>query len=65
MSSKSRPLGDIECGIIRSVNTVRGGFLVDAEALLAAPLKRASVDAIVCQAQPHPCHSQLGAHHHG
>ncbi|MER8544993.1 hypothetical protein [Mesorhizobium sp. M0684] len=38
--------GDIECGIVRPVNTVMGDFLVDAEALLAARLERVSLDDI-------------------
>ena len=41
LSSKPRfprPLGDIACGIVRLVNTVKGDFLGDAEALLAARL---------------------------
>ncbi|WP_161491391.1 hypothetical protein [Ensifer sp. LC163] len=46
MSSKSGPPGDIECGIVRSVNTVMCDFLADAEALLAARLERVSLDDI-------------------
>ena len=48
LSSKSSfpgPPGDIECGIVRPVNTVMGGFLVAVEAL-AARLERVSLDAI-------------------
>ena len=51
-------------GIVRSVNTVMGDFLADAEAL-AAPLERVSLDDIARQAQPNPLHPQHGAHHHG
>ncbi len=54
-----------ECGIVRSVNTVMGDFLADAEALLAARLERVSLDDIARQAQPNPLHPQHGAHHHG
>jgi hypothetical protein len=54
-----------ECGIVRSVNTVMGDFLADAEALLAPPLERVSVDDIARQAQPNPLHPQRGADHHG
>ena len=64
-SSFPGPPGDIECGIVRPVNTVMGDFLVDAEALLAARLERVSLDAIARQAKPTPLHSQHGAHHHG
>ena len=67
LSSKSSfpgPPGDIECGIVRPVNTVMGDFLADAEALLAARLERA-LDDIARQAQPNPLHPQHGAHHHG
>ncbi|MCJ9705365.1 MULTISPECIES: hypothetical protein [unclassified Bradyrhizobium] len=49
MSSKSSfpaPPGDLECGVVRPVNTVMGDFLVDAEARLAARLKRVSSDDI-------------------
>jgi hypothetical protein len=50
LSSKSRfpgLLGDIECGIVRPVSTVKGDFLGDAEALLAARLfERVSSDEI-------------------
>jgi hypothetical protein len=63
-----RPFGNGafgECGIVRSVNTVMGDFLADAEALLAARLKRVSLDDIARQAQPTPLHPQRGAHHHG
>ncbi len=57
--------GDIECGIVRSVNTVMGDFLADAEALLAARLERVSLDDIARQAQPNPLHPHHGAIHHG
>ncbi|PRH87033.1 hypothetical protein C5L14_15835 [Labrys okinawensis] len=60
-----RGAGDIDCGIVRSVNTVMGDFLADAEALLAACLERVSLYDITCQAQPDPLSLQLGAHHHG
>jgi Rrf2 family protein len=56
--------GDIQCGIVRSVNSVMGEFLADAEALLAARLDRVSLDDIARQAQPNPLHVN-GAHHHG
>jgi hypothetical protein len=59
------PRGDIEGGIVRSVNTVMGDFLVDAEALLAARLEHVSPDDISRQAQPNLLHPQHGAHHHG
>ncbi|APO79776.1 hypothetical protein AM571_PC02049 (plasmid) [Rhizobium etli 8C-3] len=68
LSSKSRfpgPPGDIECGIVRPVNTVMGDILVDAEALLADRLERVSMDDIPRQAQPNPLHPQHGAYHHG
>ena len=35
-----------ECGIVRSVNTVMGDVLADAEALLAVRLERVSLDDI-------------------
>jgi len=47
MFSKSGLPGDIECGIVRPVNTVMGDLLVDAEALLAARFERVSLDDIV------------------
>jgi hypothetical protein len=53
------------CGIVRSVNTVMGDFLADAEALLAARLERVSLDDISRQAQPNPLHPHHGANHHG
>ena len=59
------PPGDIECGIVRPVNTVIGYFLVDAEGLLAARLERVSLDAISRRAQPNPVHPQQGAYQHG
>ena len=68
LSSKSsfpRPPGDIECGIVGPVNTVRGDCLVDAGALLGARVERVSLDAISRPAQPNPLHPQHGAHHHG
>jgi hypothetical protein len=45
-----------ECGIVRSVSTVKGDFLADAEALLAARLERVSLDDICAPgpAQPPP-----------
>ena len=64
-SSFPGPPGDIECGIVRPVNTVMGDILVDAEALLADRLERVSVDDISRQAQPNPLHPQHGAYHHG
>ena len=51
--------------IVRSVDTVMGDFLADAEALLAARLERVSLDDIARQAQPNPLYPQHGAHHHG
>ena len=57
--------GDIECGIVRPVNTVMGDFLVDAEALLAARIERVSLDDISRQAQPKLLHPQHGAYNHG
>ncbi|WP_161807863.1 hypothetical protein [Ensifer adhaerens] len=65
MSSKSGPPGDIECGTVRSINTVMGDFLANAEARLAARLERVSLDDIARQAQPNPLQPQHGAHHHG
>jgi hypothetical protein len=53
------------CGIVRSVNTVMGDFLADAEALLAARLERVSLDDISRQAQPNPLRPHHGANHHG
>ena len=50
---------------VRSVNTVMGDFLTDAEALLAARLERVALDDIARQTQPNPLHPQHGAHHHG
>ena len=52
-----RPFGNDafdECGIFRSVNTVMGDFLADAEALLAARFERLSLN-----------HPQHRAHHYG
>ena len=46
-------------------NTVMGDFLADAEALLAARLKRVSLDDIARQAQPTTLHPQHGVHYHG
>ena len=41
------PPGEIECGIVRPVNTVKGDLVGDAEALLAARLfERVSSDDI-------------------
>ncbi|MDR6632081.1 hypothetical protein J2X72_000852 [Phyllobacterium sp. 1468] len=65
MSSKSALPGNIECGIVRSVNTVMGEFLADAEALLAARFERVSLDDIARRAQPTPLHPQHGAYYHG
>lgn len=68
MSSKSSfpgPPGDIECGIVRPINTVMGDFLADAEALPVACLERVSLDDIARHAQPTPLNPQHGAHHHG
>lgn len=68
LSSKSSfpgPPGDIECRIVRPVNTVMGEFLADAEALLAARLECVSLEDIARQAQATPLHPQHGAHHHG
>ena len=64
-SSFPGPPGDIECGIVRPVNTVMGDCLGDADALLAARLERVSLDAISRQAQPTPLQPQHGAHHYG
>ena len=55
----------VVCGIVRSVNTVMGDFLADAEALLVARLERVSLHDIARQAQPNPLRPQHGAHHHG
>nr|WP_314256193.1 Rrf2 family transcriptional regulator [uncultured Devosia sp.] len=58
--------GDIACGIVRTVNSVMGDFLADAEALLAARLERVSLEDIARQATPHPLHPQNhGDHQHG
>lgn len=57
--------GDIQCGIVRTVNAVMGDFIADAEALLAARLDRVSIADIALQATPHPLHPHHGAHHHG
>ena len=57
--------GDVQCGIVRSVNTVMGEFIADAEALLAERLQRISLDDIARQASPHPLFPPSGAHHHG
>jgi Rrf2 family protein len=57
--------GDITCGIVRSVNSVMGEFLADAEALLAARLERVSLEDIARQASPNTLHPQHGAEHHG
>lgn len=56
--------GDIACGIVRTVNSVMGEFLADAEALLAARLERVSIADIARHATPSPLHSH-GAKHHG
>jgi Rrf2 family protein len=62
--TESNP-GDTACGIVRTVNSVMGDFLADAEALLAARLARVSLDDIARQSAPHPLHPHSGAHHHG
>jgi len=62
--TESNP-GDTACGIVRTVNSVMGDFLADAEALLAARLARVSLDDIARQSAPNPLHPQLGAHQHG
>ncbi len=51
MSSKSGLPGDIERGMVRSINTVMGDFLADAEALFATRFERVSR-----QARPNPLH---------
>jgi hypothetical protein len=51
--------------IVRSVNTVMGEFVADAEAPLPARLERVSLDDIARQAEPNPLDPQHGAHHHG
>lgn len=56
--------GDITCGIVRTVNTVMGDFIADAEDLLAARLERVTLDDIARQANPHPLHPQ-GEPNHG
>ena len=56
--------GDIACGIVRTVNSVMGEFIADAEALLAARLERVSLDDIARQALANPLHPH-GAQHHG
>jgi len=57
--------GDVQCGIVRTVNSVMGDFLADAEALLAARLERVSLDDIAREATPNPLHPQTGSHDHG
>jgi Rrf2 family protein len=57
--------GDEQCGIVRSVNAAMGEFLADAEALLAARLRRISLEDIARQAAPHPLFPASGVHHHG
>ncbi|MET3927178.1 Rrf2 family transcriptional regulator [Devosia sp. 2618] len=57
--------GDIQCGIVRTVNSVMGEFIADAEALLAARLERVSIHDLALQAVPHPLHPHHGAHPHG
>jgi len=57
--------GDIGCGIVRTVNSVMGDFLADAEALLAARLERVSIDDLAQKATPNPLHPHNGDHHHG
>jgi Rrf2 family protein len=57
--------GDVQCGIVRSVNAVMGEFIADAEALLAARLERVSLDDIARQATPHPLFPHHESHSHG
>jgi Rrf2 family protein len=57
--------GDAQCGIVRSVNSVMGEFIADAEALLAARLQRITLDDIARQATPHPLYPLPGVHDHG
>lgn len=57
--------GDIQCGIVRTVNSVMGEFIADAEALLAARLDRVSLEDIANQATPNPLHPHHGAQSHG
>lgn len=57
--------GEKNCGIVRTVNTVMGEFLDDAEALLAARLKRVSLATLAEAATPHPLYPSHGDHHHG
>ncbi len=56
--------GDIACGIVRTVNSVMGDFLADAEALLAARLERITLADLAQQAQPNALHPH-GAISHG
>ncbi len=57
--------GDRQCPIVRTVDSVMGDFLADAEALLAARLERVSLADIAREAQPNPLHSHAGEHSHG
>lgn len=57
--------GDIACGIVRTVNSVMGDFIADAEALLVARLERVSLADIAQQATSHPLSPHQGDHHHG
>jgi Rrf2 family protein len=45
--------GDTQCVIVRSVDTLMGEFLADAEALLAARLKRISLADLMANATHH------------
>jgi Rrf2 family protein len=56
--------GDVACGIVRTVNTVMGDFLADAEALLAARLDRVSLADVATQATHNPLYPH-GKQHHG
>jgi len=57
--------GEEGCGIVRAVNAMMDEFLDDAEALLAARLKRVSLAAIAATATPHPLYPINGDHQHG
>ncbi|KKB86320.1 hypothetical protein VW29_02950 [Devosia limi DSM 17137] len=56
--------GDQTCMIVRSVDQLMGDFLTDAEALLAARLKRVSLAEIAAAAALKP-HSKIGVPSHG
>jgi hypothetical protein len=52
-------MGHMGCGIVRSVNTFMGGFLVNAEALLAARHEHISHDDIApTSARRLPCNDE-------